>query len=227
MEMWSIIEEPSSCPGCDRARARELGVTAHPRSGGRRPQPGGAQGLAPRPRAQDKYEVWPLRRRPGPHELVDDRIHQRLERGVDDVGRDADRGPALPGLILALDQDAGHRFGAAIENAHAVVGELEPADIALILAQVLAQRQIERVDGPVAFRRRDQRFAFDLHLDYRQRHRDALAERVVALLDIDVELLDVEIARHLAEDAARQELERGIRRLVGVADRLALLDDIE
>src|SRR5215468_10999845 len=134
MEMWSIIEEPSSCPECDRARARELGVTAHPRSGGRRPQPGSAQGPL-RPHAQDKgYEVSALRRRAGPHELVDDRIHQRLERGVDDVGRDADRGPALPGLVLALDQDAGHRLGAAIENAHAVVGELEPADIALILA---------------------------------------------------------------------------------------------
>src|SRR5262252_5901220 len=125
MEMWSIIEEPSSCPGCDRAHARELDVTA-------------------RPRAQDKgYEVLTLRRRAGPHELVDDRIHQRLERGVDDVGRDAHRGPALPGLVLALDQDAGHRLGAAIENAHAVVCQLEPADIALILAQVLAQRQIE------------------------------------------------------------------------------------
>src|SRR6516165_9485573 len=152
MEMWSIIEEPSSCPGCDRARARKLGVTAHPRGG-----EGGLSRVAPKasPLARvrrTKYEVWPLRRRPGPHELVDDRIHQRLERGVDDVGRDADRGPALPGLILALDQDAGHRLGAAIENAHAVVGQLEPADVALILAQVLAQRQIERVDGPVAFR---------------------------------------------------------------------------
>src|SRR5262249_46986602 len=183
---------------------------------------------APRPRAQDKrYEVWPLRRRPGPHELVDDRIHQRLERGIDDVGRDADRGPALAGLILALDQDAGHRLGATIENAHAVVGQLEPADIALILPEILAQSEIERVDGSVAFGGRDQRFAVDLHLDHRQRHRDALAERVVALLDIDVELLNVEIARHLAEDAPRQELERGIGRLVGVADRLALLHDIE
>src|SRR5262249_10642207 len=44
---------------------------------------------------------------------------------------------------------------------------------------------------------------------------------------IDVELLDVEIARHLAEDAPRQQLERGIGRLIGVADRLALLHDIE
>src|SRR5262245_28859216 len=121
------------------------------------------------------YALLPLRRRAGPHELVDDRIHQRLERGADDVGRDPDRGPALPSLVLALDQDARHRLGAAIENAHAVVGQLEPADIALILAQVLAQGKVERVDRPVAFRRRDQRFAVDLQLVNRQRPRDALA----------------------------------------------------
>src|SRR5712691_7984055 len=114
--MWSIIEEPSSCPGCDRARARELGVTAHPRSRGKAASARWCpRARRPRPRAQDKgYEVLPLRRRAGPHELVDDRIHQRLERGVDDVGRDADRGPALAGLVLALDQDAGHRLGATI-----------------------------------------------------------------------------------------------------------------
>src|SRR5262249_40048937 len=141
--------------------------------------------------------------------------------------RAAAGGPATPGPVLALDQDAGTRLGAAIENAHAVIGELEPADIALILAQVLAQGKVERVDRPVAFRRRDQRFAVDLHLDHRQRHRYALAERVVALLDIDVKLLDVEIARHLAQHAPRQELEGGIRRLVGIADRLALLHDFE
>src|SRR4029450_14071793 len=44
-------------PGCDRARAREFGVTAHPRSGGRWPHPGGTKGASPRPRAEDNgYE---------------------------------------------------------------------------------------------------------------------------------------------------------------------------
>src|SRR5260370_30263649 len=129
METWSIIAEPSSCPACDRARRRERGWTP------RRRRAGGKS-----------YELLPLPRRAGADERVDDRVHQRLERGVDDVGRDADRGPALSGLVLAVDQDARHRLGAAIENAHAVVGQLEPADIALILAEVLAQRKIERVD---------------------------------------------------------------------------------
>ena len=57
--------------------------------------------------------------------------------------------------------------------------------------------------------------------------RDALAERVVALLDIDVELLDIEIIRHLAEHAPRQQFERGVRRLIGIADRLAFLHLVE
>src|SRR6202035_4231131 len=65
-----------------------------------------------------------LPRRARLHQLVDDRIHQRLERGIDDVGRDADRGPMLAGLVLALDQHAGDRLGAAIEDAHAIVDQV-------------------------------------------------------------------------------------------------------
>ena len=69
--------------------------------------------VARRVQAQDGAWSRPLSRRAGLDELVDDGIHQRLERGVDDVGRDADRGPVLAGLVLALDQHARHRFGAA------------------------------------------------------------------------------------------------------------------
>src|ERR1700722_11174176 len=78
------------------------------------------------------------RRRAGLDELVDDGIHQRLERRVDDVGRHPDGGPAFAALICALDQDARYRLGAGIEDTHAVVGEFEAADVALILAEVLA-----------------------------------------------------------------------------------------
>src|ERR1700681_4266731 len=56
------------------------------------------------------------RRRAGLHQLVDDRIHQRLERGVDDVGRHPDGGPALAALVLALDQDPRDRLGAGVED---------------------------------------------------------------------------------------------------------------
>src|SRR5262250_1133558 len=88
--------------------------------------------------------------RAGAHELVDDRIHERLKRGIDDVGRDTDRRPTLAGFVLALDQHAGDCLGPAVEDAHAVVGQLEPADVALVFAEVFAQRKIERVDGTVA-----------------------------------------------------------------------------
>src|SRR3954454_6456149 len=176
-------------------------------------------------------ETWSIikgsRRRARPYQLVHDGIHQRLERGIDDVGRDADSGPALAAFVLALDQDAGHRFGAAVEDAHAVVGQLEPVDIALVFPEILAQREVQRVDRTDAFRGRDQRLAVNLDLDDRQRHRDALADRIVALFDIDVELFDVEVIRHHAEYAPRQEFERGIGSLVGIADRLALLNHVK
>src|ERR1700692_1398720 len=154
-------------------------------------------------------------RRAGFDQLVHDRIHQRLERGVDDVARDADRGPMLAGLVLALDQHAGDRLGAAVEDAHAIVREIEALDVFLVLAEILAQREVERVDRAVALGGGDQVGAVDRDLDDRERDRHALALGADALLDIDVELLHVEIIRHAAEKAARQELERGLRVLVG------------
>ena len=69
--------------------------------------------------------------------------------------------------------------------------------------------------------------AGDLHLHHRHRDSDPLADGVVALLDIDVELLDIEIIRHLAEDAPRQQFERGVGALIGVAERLTLLHLVE
>src|SRR5947209_14710712 len=108
-------------------------------------------------------EMWSIMRGSGGsagfHQLVDDRIHQGLERGVDDVGGYAHGGPALAGFILALDQHAGNRFGSGIENANPIVGEVETLDVLLIFSEILAQGEIERVDGAVALGRREQRLA--------------------------------------------------------------------
>src|ERR1700722_3059667 len=168
-----------------------------------------------------------LGRGAGFDELLDDRIHQGLERGVDDVGRDADGGPALAVLVLALDQDPRHRPGAGVEDTHAVVREREAVDVALVLAEVLAQREVERIDRAVALGRRDQLVVADRDLHDREAYSDALARGVDPVLDIDVELGDLEIVGHPPEHASRQQLERRVGRLVGVADRLALLDDVE
>src|SRR3954463_8214594 len=92
----------------------------------------------------------PSGRRTRLDELVDDGIHQRLERGIDDIGRHADRGPMLAGLVFALDQHPRHGFSARVENTDAVVGQLQPLDELLVLAEVLAQRHVERIDRTVA-----------------------------------------------------------------------------
>src|SRR4051794_25036662 len=62
----------------------------------------------------------PSRRRVRFHQFVNHRIHQGLERGVNDIGRYANGGPALSGLVFAFDQDSRDRLGAAIEDAHAI-----------------------------------------------------------------------------------------------------------
>src|SRR5205807_407585 len=65
------------------------------------------------------------RRRAGFNQLVDHRIHQRLKRGVDDIGGHADRGPSLALLVFALYQHPRHGFGSAIEDADAIIDQLQ------------------------------------------------------------------------------------------------------
>ena len=131
--------------------------------------------------------------------------------------------------VVALDQHARHGLGAAREDTHLVVDELDVLDVLLVAAEVLAQRPVERVDRAVAFADRPQRLvvAVDEHLDDRLRHGDQLAARVVAPLDHDAEAVDGEIARHALQRAPRQQLEGGFRRLVGIADGLARLHLVE
>src|SRR5262249_51597013 len=143
------------------------------------------------------------------------------------IGRDAGRRPALAGCVAKLDQHPRHRVGSAVENADAKIDKFEVFDKALIFAEILAQCEIERIDWPLAFGRRDQGFVSDTHLDDRLRHGDEIALRIVAALDIDAKAFDLEIFRHLPENSAGQKLERGIRALVGVAKRFLLLYLIE
>ena len=122
-----------------------------------------------------------------------------------------------PGPIAELDQDAGDGVGAALEDADLVVDELEVLDQILVLAEILAQRHVEGVDRAVALGRRDQHLVADPDLDDRLGDADELAERVVPALDADIEALDVEIARHLAEHALDEEVEGRVGALEGVA----------
>src|SRR5947209_15701041 len=126
------------------------------------------------------------RRSAGADQLVNDRIHERLERGINDVGRYADGGPTVAVLVLALDENARDGLRAAIEYPHAVIAELESADIALILAEVLAQREVKRVDRADPFRGGNQALPVDPYFNDRQGDRDALAHSIAALLNIDV-----------------------------------------
>jgi hypothetical protein len=133
----------------------------------------------------------------------------------------------IAGFVGALDQHARDRLGAGVEDTHAIIGELQPGDVALIFAEVLAQREVERIDRAVAFGGGDQKVVADLHLHHRHADGDAFALGVDALLDADVEFLHVEVARHLAEEPPGEQLERGVGRFVGIADGLALLDLVE
>src|SRR5580658_11097082 len=107
-------------------------------------------------------EMWsitlkPSRRSARLHKLVDDRIHQRLERRVDDVRRDPDRRPTIAGFVGTLYQHARDGLGTGIEDTHTVIRELQSRDVALVFPKVLAQRKIECIDRTVTFGCRNQK----------------------------------------------------------------------
>ncbi len=129
--------------------------------------------------------------------------------------------------IAEFDQHPRHRVGAALKDAHAIIQEFEVLDVLLIDAEILAQRQIERVDGAVALGGRNQGLFADADLDDRLRGRIERAGGIELALDADVETLDVEKFGHAAQNAARQQFEGRVGRLVGEALRLAILDLVE
>ena len=87
-------------------------------------------------------------------EFVGDGICQRLERGIDDVGRHADRRPARAFAVGAFDHHARHGLGAACEDTHLIIDETQILQDAGIFSEVFAQRAVERVDRAVARGRR-------------------------------------------------------------------------
>src|SRR5664279_3002929 len=123
--------------------------------------------------------------RAGLQKLVSDRVGQRLKRGVDDIGGDANRRPAFTRPIAKLDQHTRHRVGSTLENPDPEIDEFEVFDKTLIFAEILAQGEVERIDRTLAFGGGDQGFAVDAYFDDRLRHRDEIALCIVAALDID------------------------------------------
>src|SRR5262245_22559092 len=53
-------------------------------------------------------------------QFEDDRVGQRLEGGIDNIGRHADREPAIALAVAAFDQNPGRGSRAAIEDTHLV-----------------------------------------------------------------------------------------------------------
>ena len=113
------------------------------------------------------------------------------------------------------------------EDAHLVIDEVEVLDEALIAAEILAQRLVERIHRAVALPDRHHRLAVDAHLDGRLRHGDEIADRVVTPLDHDAERIRprriAARCRACAARAARRRLRPPRRRSL----RLALLHLVE
>ena len=91
---------------------------------------------------------------------------ERGQRGGDDVRVRAGGDPGA-GLVPGLDDHprARARWPLAVEDADLVVDEVHVVERGVERAQRLAQRQVERVDRPVAVGRGVEHLAVDLDLD--------------------------------------------------------------
>ena len=105
--------------------------------------------------------------------------------------------------------------------------QLEVVDEALVAAEILAERIVERIHRAVAFADRQHRLAVDAHLHRRLRHGDEVAHGIVPALDHHPKRFHLEELRHIAEEPPRQQLEGGVRGLIGIALGLALLHRVE
>src|SRR6266566_133223 len=168
-------------------------------------------------------------------ELVVHAVDQGLPARLDHVVRHAHRPPALV-LVARLDEHAHHRLGAlaVAEHAHLVVVEAHLLDLGVELAECLAKRAVEGVDGPVPLRRRvldlpvralehdgrlgDRRLAFGALLVDHAKADQAVEAQAVAVDRLPHEELEGRLGA-LEGEALRLEVlqlaqERGHRRLV-------------
>src|SRR5215471_19050059 len=123
-------------------------------------------------------------------QLVFDRVHEGLPRGLDDVVGDADRPPRL---VAVARRDEHARLGAGalglVQDSNLVVEERHLGQARVEVGERLSKGVIEGVDGPVAGRRRVLGDA--LHLDPDRRFGDRLLGAVL-LFDDDAIAVEVE-----------------------------------
>ena len=81
-------------------------------------------------------------------QLPVDRIEQRLETGIHDIGAHPHRGPAPPLPVGAVDDDPRHGLGAALRNPHLEIHQMHILQQRRVLPQILDQRLAERVHRP-------------------------------------------------------------------------------
>jgi hypothetical protein len=156
---------------------------------------------------------------------MDVRVGQREPRRLDDVLVDPDRVEHAPAVARG-DQHPRRRVGAGrgLEDADLEVDEVDVAQLRPRAVHGVAERLVERVDGPVALARTEPPLTRDLDGDGRLRARTLL---VGAAADRHAE---VERAERLLLGVSRpgaatqQQPERRVRRLVGPPERLTLLD---
>src|SRR2546429_129727 len=205
--LWKGAKPPPGRSGGWRSPHRHLDAAGEPGGPARR----GRARTSGRSRARRRRPRWSWTCPLGAAELVLDRGHERLPGGLDDVVRDPHRAPRLRAGARG-DELPRLRRGALglVEDAHLVVEEPHRPEVRVKLLERLAERVVERVDGPVARRRGMLEDALDA---YAHRRLGDRLRGVVLLLDDHAVRVELEARLVPAERALHQELERRLRTL--------------
>src|ERR1700730_11760504 len=76
--------------------------------------------------------------RAGPQKFISDRVGNRLERGIDNIGRDPDRRPTLPQTIAKFSQNPCHRIRSTVKDANTKIDKFEIFNKRLIFTEIFS-----------------------------------------------------------------------------------------
>ena len=133
----------------------------------------------------------------------------------------------VPSALSIMTRVVGRGAAGRVEDADLEVDQPHVGQLRIDRHQGLSQRSIERIHRTVALAHFHHALAGDVELHRGFGQGDQLALGVEPALGQHAEALQSEVIRHRMQLVPRQQLERGVGAVIGIALGLAVLDDLQ